>query len=172
MAVFFSIKPDTLTHVWWSLVGWFSSLYRMRWKMLSTNNLLPEIFYEDALLNLVPISFKNCYFTYDFCPFFKYVHIHLQVQFLSINHNTVFCVYINIYCLQRSRFYIYLIFKQHRLISVAAVCIGSWNAVIINWNEQRIAKVKIGRFWYYWNVTMVWTQCSNIPVWGTYESLN
>lgn len=58
--------------------------------MLSTNNLLPEIFYEGALLNFVPISLKSFYFTYDFCPFFKYIHIHLQVQFVSINHNTVF----------------------------------------------------------------------------------
>jgi len=58
--------------------------------MLSTINLLPEIFYEDALLNLFPVSFKNCYFSYDFCPFFKYIRNHLQVQFVSINPNIVF----------------------------------------------------------------------------------
>lgn len=111
--------------------------------MLSTSNLLPKILLEDALLN----PYKNCYFTY-FCPYFKYVHIHLQVQFISVNHNTVFHLYIHIYCLQRSRFYIYLIFKQYRLVSIAALCIGSCNAAIVNQHEQRIPRLKVGRFGY------------------------
>lgn len=52
--------------------------------MLSTSNLLPEIFHEDALLNFVSISFKYCYFTYDLNAFFKYIHLHLQVQFILL----------------------------------------------------------------------------------------
>lgn len=149
MTVFF---PSNLTHLPTSgghyLVD-FHPLYRTRWKMLSTSNLLPKIFHEDALLN----PCKNCYFTF-FCPFFKHIHIHLQVQFVSVNHNTVFHLYRNISCLQWSRFYIYLIFKQYRLVSVAALC--SWNAAIVNQHEQRIASLKVGRFWYcYHSINLV-----------------